>query len=245
MKFAIAKEHRDFFQKKGMIEFEDLLSSDQLALLNRTIDEALLTRLHQPQGHLKFQLSEALFLEGRDLWRSNEQLRKLVCQPRFAEITSELIEKKPLRLGYTQFFPSNYEVQYGREYKGIYRHFIQQNIDLQSVSCLENVACGLMLCLGRNDPVKIEQPDFKEEDEKGIDVFPWQPGQVVYFQPEVPVDWQKLSRHSGFRFHLIVFTEAYSHYLLRPEDPHTHFLKHQGYIFNGKLVDRLHPIVYR
>jgi hypothetical protein len=244
MKFAIAKEHRDFFQKKGMIEFEELLPTDQLALLNRTIDEALSNRLDKPQEHMKMQLSEALFLEGRDLWRSNEQLRKLVCQPRLAQIASELIEKKALRLGYTQFFPSNYEVQYDRDYKGIYRHFIQQNIDLQSVSCLENVACGLMLCLSKPDQVK-PVADIKEEEEKGMDIFPWQPGQVVYFQPEVLVDWQKLSRHSGFRFFLIVYTEAYSHYLLRPEDPHTHFLKHQGYVFNDKLVDRLHPIVYR
>ncbi|MBA2368126.1 MAG: hypothetical protein H0V82_03775 [Candidatus Protochlamydia sp.] len=245
MKFAIAKEHRDFFHKKGMIEFEEFLASDQLALFNQCVDEALSNRLGKQQENLKLQLSEALYLEGRDLWRSNKQLHKLVTQPRFAEIASELIEKKPLRLGYTQFFPSNFEVQFDRDYKGIYRHFIQQTIDLQSVSCLENVACGLMICLGKPGQAKLEAGVKENEEEKGIDIFPWQPGQVVYFQPEVPVDWQKLSRHSGFRFFLIVYTETYSHYLLKPEDPHTHFLKHQGYIFNDKLVDRLHPIVYR
>jgi hypothetical protein len=240
MKFAIAKEHRDFFQKHGLVEFEEFLSQEQLMIMNQAIDQVLAERLKVPSPRLSLLSSEQLFLQGRDLWRANDNLKKNVCQPRFAEIASELIEKKPLRLGYDQFFPARYQSRFSPEQQRVYTQFIEQSVSLESISCMSGILCGLMLCLGEEKAVS--EAEFCGE---GINVYPSKPGHAIYFNPQILVNWQHLYRHSPFRYFLIVYTQATSHYQLVVNDPHTHFLKHLGYIFNDKLNDRLHPIVYR
>lgn len=242
MKFAIAKEHRDFFQKQGIIEFEDFLSSDQLKLFNQAVDQALAERLSMPVERLKLLPSESFFAQGRDLSRANEVLRKYVCQARFAEIASELIEKKPLRLGYDQLFPARYQAKFGPEQKQkVYTQFIEQTTDLETISCLQGVVCGLMLCLGTTGQ-SIPEESVPVE---GIDIYPRQPGHAIYFNPKTAINLHNLYAHPGQRFYLIVYTQATAHYQLQTHDPHTHTLKHLGYVFNDKLNDKLHPIVYR
>jgi hypothetical protein len=240
MKFAIAKEHKDFFQKQGWIEFEDLISHDQLVLANEAIDQVLAERLNISVGRLHLLPSEQLYLHGRDLWRSHPQLRKLVTQIRFAEIASELIEKKPLRLGYDQLFPARDQTPFSEAASQVYSHFLEQTATLEAVSCLQGVNCGLLLALGGKQKASTESHSMG-----GIDIFPSQPGHAIFFQANVPIQWNTLYAHAGQRFYLIVYTQASAHYQLQPQDPHTHALKRLGYIFNDKLNDRLNPIVYR
>lgn len=240
MKFATAKEHRDFFQKHGWIEFEGLISDEQLVLVNQAIDQVLAERLNVSSDRLRLLASENFFLEGRDLWRSNQTLRKLVTQARFAEIASELIEKRPLRLGYDQFFPARIKTQFSQLTHQVYSHFLEQTAHLEDISCLQGVVCGLILALGGKSDVASE-----EGPSDGIDIFPSQPGRVIVFKSNALVNWNNLYVHEGQRFYLIVYTQAFAYYQLQSRDPHTHALKRLGYIFNDKLNDKLHPIVYR
>ncbi|MCE2982244.1 MAG: hypothetical protein LW832_01635 [Parachlamydia sp.] len=233
MKFALAKEHIDYFAKTGAIAFDDLLSAEQTENFHQLIKASLAERLHKSDSQLKKLPSDPLFLEGRDLWRVNEALRKMVCQLRFAEIAAELAQKKPLRLGYTQYFPSFNEDPYG-ENKGIYRQFLQKNANLKTISCVENVLCGLLFSFGH-----------PQSNEEGGEVFFNGNGRAVYLNPEKEIPWPVLMETPGADHFLIVYTEFYSHYLLEHNDPHTHFLKQLGYIFNEKLNDRYHPIVCR
>ncbi|SPJ31602.1 phytanoyl-CoA dioxygenase family protein [Candidatus Protochlamydia amoebophila] len=241
MKFAIAKEHRDFFQKNGLIEFEDFLSEEQVSTVNRAIDRVLTERLKVTPQRLKLLSSECVFSQGRDLWRSNEELKKIVCQPKFAEIASELIEKKPLRLGYDQLFPAHYQTKFSSKQQRIYAQFLEQTLSLESISGVSGVLCGLMICLGEKGEL-FSQEQFSIE---GIDIYSRQAGHAIYFNPNALVNWRNFYAHSAYRYFLIVYTQNHSHYQLQVSDPHTHFLKQLGYVFNDKLNDRLHPIVYR
>jgi hypothetical protein len=241
MKFATAKEHRDFFQKYGWIEFEGLLSNDQLALANQAIDQVLAERLHLPPERLKTASSENFYLQGHDLWRSHSFLHKFVTQVHFAEIAAELIEKKPLRLGYDQLFPARSQTAFMQETPLAYPRFLEQTASLETVSCLQGVACGFLLALG----IEETSSSTKEVSFEGPDIFPNQPGSIIFFQPHLAVNWSHLYAHRGQRFYLIVYTFASAHYQLNPQDPHTHALKRLGYVFNDKLNDKLHPIVYR
>ena len=81
------------------------------------VDQVLSERLKTSQAQLRFISPEMLFLQGRDLWRSSPSLHKLAAQVRFAEIASELIEKKPLRLGYDQLIPAPAHMQ-SRRWEG-------------------------------------------------------------------------------------------------------------------------------
>ncbi len=61
MKFAITKDHRNFFQKHGWIEFEGLLSDDQLKTANQAIDQALAARLSvTPENYIYYPLKESI-----------------------------------------------------------------------------------------------------------------------------------------------------------------------------------------
>jgi hypothetical protein len=246
MKFSTAKEHRDFFQKHGWIEFEGLISNDQLNQAHQAIDQVLAERLNVSPERLRILSSEKFYLQGRDLWRSNPFLQKLVSQTRFAEIAAELIEKKTLRLGYDQFFPARQQMPFAQETQ-VYSHFLEQNASLQAVSCLQGVACGLILSLGGKEGVPADEETSVEETDssKGIDIFPRQSGNIIFFQPNVPIHWGHLYTHLGQKFYLIVYTLPSAHYQLEPQDPHTHALKRLGYVFNDKLSDKLNPIIYR
>lgn len=240
MKLAIAKEHRHFFEKEGLIEFEGVLTQEQLLALDRAIDQALALRTGVPSERWKHLTAEQLFLNGRDLWRSYEPLRQFICQPRFGQIASDLLDKKPLRLGFDQFLPVRPP---DPSSKSIYADFLSQQLSLEEVSCLSGVLCGLMIGLSGKRETSGEEIEVQEKNEK--DIFPREPGSVVFFQPQTIFNWQTIYQHIGQRFYLIVYTQALSHYLLQPRDPHTHALKQLGYVFNDKLLDRLNPIVYR
>lgn len=242
MKFAIAKEHRDFFQKNGWIEFEEFFSSNQIAQLNQAIDQTLSSRLKIPVNQLPRQTAEGAFLQGRDLWRANQELGKFVAQPRLAEIASELIEKKPLRLGYDQFFPPIHQVKYQNPTDHIYSTFIDQTASLEALSSLEGLACGLIIPLGEKKGAAAEGVPSGVE---GIDIFAGSAGHALFFRPEAEVNWKNLYAHHGQSYYLIAYTQLFCYYRLEPRDPHTHSLKSLGYVFTDKLNDKWNPVVFR
>jgi hypothetical protein len=90
MKFAISQEQREFFRTNGWISFADLLDPKELAILN-TIK--LLNRKKSP------------FDQGRDLWRKDDDVKKIVQSKRLVSLAFELIQKKPIRLAFDQWIP--------------------------------------------------------------------------------------------------------------------------------------------
>lgn len=227
MKFSIAKEHKDFFEKEGWIEFEEIVTDAQINQFNQAIDQALNKRLNRKLDKVS---QEEIFAAGRDLSREHDALRKLVTQPRLAEIASSLVEKKPLRLGYDQLLPAFTPSLFHDLEPQSYEKFINLAGNLEAVSSVNNVAAGVIICLG---PKSDEEPLLFNK------------GHVVFFNPQAPLALVRLKSHPGQRYLLIVYTEKVSNYILQPEDPHTHDLKKLDYVFNDKLSDKTHPIVHR
>lgn len=96
MKFAISQEQREFFRKNGWISFVDLLDIKELVSLNEGIAVALIPVKRK-----------TLFEVGRDLWRKEEKVKKVVVSKRLLELAFELIQKKPLRLAFDQWVPAD------------------------------------------------------------------------------------------------------------------------------------------
>lgn len=227
MRFASASEHRDFFRKQHLIEFEDLLSEAQLKLLLAAIDSTLASRL-KTYSKKAMQLSAMdLFMAGRDLWRSSEAIKRVVLAKQLAEMVFDLMEIKPLRLGYDQLIAVNSledQSLVGLEPKS-----------LQAMSCLQGVLCGIMLCLSSS----------ANSDSPQTSLFPNKAGNAVFFSAEVEIDFKLLNQHLGQRYLLIAYTQPTALYVSNPCDPNVHSLKSLGYNFGDKLTDKLHPIVYR
>ncbi|MGE4575064.1 MULTISPECIES: hypothetical protein [Parachlamydia] len=241
MKFATAKEHRDFFQKNHLIEFADLLSSNQAISMANELESALGQRLNMSAAKVGGCASEKLFLNGRDLSRSSDILRKAVSQPQLAHIASELFEKRPIRLGFDQFFPV-YHVPFQKEGK-IYRNFLNQTRTLTEVSCIQGTLGGLMLAL----PTKhtIETPVVAEESvPSSVSIFPSQPCSGVFFAADLPLDFDSPKRKDLY-YLLIVYTESSPVYIANREDPLFHTLKLLEYGYGDRLSERYHPTVYR
>ena len=242
MKFALNKEIKDFFNQNGWINFDDFVPETKLIHINKKIDEVLAKRINIPSYRLSQIHAEILYNHGHDLWRNDPELKQFICQKSFVEIASELIEQKPLRLGYDQLLPSfatDSHLYLHDKDKKIYEPFIFQNTTLEEISSLDNILAGALVALEERASTAIS------DSNEGKDIFPVLSGQVTFFKPDILVDWSRIAHYHPQRFYLIVYTGSHSSYIVKPKDPQGHYLKHLGYIINDKLNDKLHPIVYR
>lgn len=234
MKLAISREHRDFFQKHHSIEFEGLLDPTKLHDLVTNVKSTLTNRL----GPLDKRDSDALFSEGRDLWRISNPIKKIVTNPHFAEIASELTNQRVLRLGYTQYFPAPSSTSLNIE-KGPYATLLSKKSTLEEISSLQGVQCGLMICL--KDESNAEIATLPESTE----IFPLKAGNGVFFSPKAFINFPELYKRMGNQFLMIVYTQATAVYVHCENDPLAYSLRNVGYAFGDKLLDKRNPILYR
>lgn len=258
MRFALAREHRDFFNAHHLIQFEGMIPPNELEELNGYIDKALSDRLKIASYQLKNQQGHRLFDVGRDLWRVNMSLRKIVLDPQLAKIAGELVRRRDLRIGYDQYLPgfSPYLTQQDQKYTKL----LNESHPLDQSSCVSQVACGLLICLSASEEKVIESLPAENSVEPidSLDpvslepiapltpqVFGTVPGSITYFTPDYPIPYPILKERQGCRYLLIVYVESTAQYLFEERDYNGHELKHLGYVFGDKLNDKLNPIVLR
>ncbi len=230
MKFAIAAEHRHYFHHHQLLELEGLLSPIQAASLVESIKAAVFKRSGPSKGHLS---ANEQFMLAHDIWRSDPAIAKIVMQLEFAKIAAELTHSRVVRLGYDQWFPPISSLS---DRASTYDELLSTPVSLRSVSCLQGVICGLMLCLS-------DFPDRHDVSYEGV--FSRVKGNGVFIAPERGIDFPTLCQRFGQQFLLIVYTEKTALYTMQESDPHVHELKKLGYVFGDKLNDRLHPIICR
>jgi len=246
MKLVTNADHRQFFRKNHLIEFENLMSQSQLEELNQAIKLTLSERVGiRPERVLQEQ-SEKLFKSGYNLWRDNDHIKKLVLSSHLAEVASDLIEFRPLRLAYDQFYSTTTHQKhvFQQTEPNAYQDLLLQPRSLKEVSSVQGILCGLMICLAGE---KEEQPKENTEEESGHkqQIFSSNPGNGVFFSPEALLDFHTLSQKHPHRYLLITYTHPTSIYFLQDTNPQTHQLKNLGYVFGDKLSDKLNPIVFR
>lgn len=235
MKFAIAAEHRDFFLKQHAIEFEGLLKESQLNLLDTEINAALAERLGITLEAVQNISPGKQFMAGRDLWRDNAEIKKIVLQKQFAEIAADLVEQKPIRLGYDQLFPELPGRIYKSAISDAYHQLLNTPSTLAKISSIQGVLCGLILCI-KGDNSGAAEPGS---------VFTRIPGNGVFFQADAPLDFNYMVQHPQHRYLLIAYVRNSSLYVRNDADPHTHALKQFDYAFGEKLSVKWHPIIIR
>lgn len=221
MKFSVDSEQKSFFNKYHAIELESLLSEQDLISLNQGIQETLPKSLPAKEQ----------FLQGRDLWRRSEQIKKVITHHRIVSLVYELVQEKPIRLGFDQFFP-----QIG-EKENFYNEFFKGPLPFQSFSAIQDLLCLVLIYLKGDE---IGPADIPNKN-----LFPAKPGNVVFFSPDYEIDFEQLSPRNNQSFLLVGFTRHHSQYLLIDKDPQRHYLKKLGYVFGDKLHDNLHPVLLR
>jgi hypothetical protein len=220
MKYAVDVEHREYFQNNKLIEFDNLLSEEQVVEIQKAINETLLKRLGVSLAQFKNESSKNIFMAGHDLWRSSDEIKKLITQRKLAEYAAELTFQKHLRLGYDQLI-----------FEKFFEDLMHPN--LQEISSIQGVVCGLMICLSSSDT---EQPSTS--------VFSSKSGNGIYFSSEFPIDFAALGNMKN-QYLLIAYTSFTSVYVAQRLDPNANYLKKLGYNLGDKLRVKHHPIVFK
>ena len=228
MHFSVVREHRDFFRKNHWLECEGVLSQDELGRAAQSISQALAKRLGVTDSVRT--PADQVFAAGRDLRRETPALKKIVCSHFLGEIAGELIERKPLRLGYDMLLPAPFADFLAT---GSYEEFIGKTPTLIEMSGIQGVLCGAMLC--------ISGPSAEVETHG---LFSTVPGSAVYFKPDWPLPLHELRARKGHLYLLIVYVDPKAVYCRQEQDPHLHEFKRLGYQFGDRLTDTLNPIVY-
>lgn len=239
MKFATAKEHRDFFNKNRTIEFEGLLTDQMAAGMSLEVENVLASRLKCSEETLQTISSEKLFLNGRNLWVGSEILKKGEMQQKFGQLAYEFFEQKPIRFGYDQYWPSYHPSVLKEEHR--YQDFLTHPHTLAEMSAIQSVIGGLMLALPKTHaPVQSEQTGDLPSS-----IFPSKAGSGVFFAPDVPLDFTNLQNDPQLHYLLIVYIIDTSVYILNRNDPLLHDFKNMGYVFGDRLNDQFNPIIFR
>ncbi|NGX42429.1 MAG: hypothetical protein K940chlam7_00709 [Chlamydiae bacterium] len=236
MKFTITGNHRQYFRENERIEFEGLLSEEELTHFKAAVGGVLAERLGISYDVGLKQPATKFFEFGRDLWRDSSDVKKITCQRRFGEIAYQLIDKKPLRLGYDQYLPPISKS--ASQIQSTYADFLQTPASLEEISSLRGLACGWLLCLSAG-----AEPLSFSSDEK-FD-FPIVPGNAVFLSPKAKIDFPKALLNSELSYYMIVYTSAKGVYIANEGDTHPRAWKKLGYNIGDRLSDKLNPIIYR
>jgi len=242
MKFALAKEHLDFFYQRHYVEFENLLTPEEIKTLKDAISTTLAMRLNTQSEKLKYQPLKNLYLSGFDTWRDSNAIKKILFRPHLAEVASNLVKKKPLRIGFDQAF---YIPQAATVSDKDIPPLFKKETSLSSASCLQGIACGLILHL-EAPAVPTESLELSiEDDVQTLIPIPRRAGSGIFFSPDAPLSLEHLMTSPGMIQIMITYAENTTLYRLCQSDPQTHVYKKMGYVFGDRLKNTTHPLLYR
>jgi hypothetical protein len=228
MQFTITGEHRYYLEKHRMLELEQIISGSRFETLKTAIKNAMRSRLGD---NWKLERSETLFVEGHDLHCSDDELQRIISQRSWVSAFSELLDCRPMRLGFDQYFPVN------RSREGLkddpYRDFLNNNYSLEQSSCIKGIKGGLLIC--------IEAPTVESESA----TLPQNPGDAILYLPDMSIPTAQLNLPTAGSYFLVTYCDAISLYVPNKNDPHIHTLKRWGYVFGDKLKEPHYPIIYR
>lgn len=217
MKFALAKEHHDFFDKQGFIQFEDLITPASIERLSKATRQQIGSRINLLPEKLFPENPSRLFLAGRDLWRNHPEIKKQALNRNLATITSGLVRQKPIRLALDQWIPP------GMDWKNI--------TTLEEMVPVQGLLAGAFIALDSG---------VTGED---TPVFPSQPGNILIVKPDTILPLHELTSERNQSFLLVVYGSRNSVYIHKESDPLTHYLKELDYVFGDRLSDSLHPLL--
>ncbi len=214
MKFSLSDSFRNFFLKNGLLEIEDILSQEEADTLLQLISEKAPSTLY-PE----------LQAAGKDLWKINDEVKKLLIKSRIGEIAGFLFKKRPIRLAFTQTFIPRTSQSLS----------FTENYSIEDISSVDPVLGGVFICLNNSEEtISQELPDFKNQTK----------GSAIFFSAKYPIPFKDLILQQGLQGILVCFSPVKIRYKLQPLDKTTHFLKKLGYTFGDLIEEKDAPFLY-
>lgn len=270
MHYALAPEQKKFFEWHGAIVFDNLWDSEALEAVHAAMQAVLARRLDVSVDKIERYTSQQHYVVGRDLWRGDLAVKKLVTSLPLAELAAELFGRRPLRLAYDQYLPSwRAKPPSQRDVAELcsYAHLLERSATLEETSSIQGLVGGALICLQAPEiplpPLAIpalvsdkaeanpsaaaqaaSQSPFPPPEPKMVS-WPGSVGNTLLFRGSVPFNFSALRQSTAGSYLLIAYCRDSSVYVLQPGDPQVHAFKHLGYAFGDRLTDKLNPIVVR
>ncbi len=226
MRFSLPDSYSEFFARHQILEIENLMTLQDAETLAIKSEELLLKALHQKPLTLASNLE--LWKAGKDLWKEDSDIKKILFRLQLGEISHTLFKRRPIRLAYAQTLFT------GDKQDSLF----SETELLQSISCITPLLGGVLLCLDtpKNQSEEIELiPNLKALSK----------ARAFFFSDTYPIPFAELFKHKGLKMLLIAFAPGKIRYKLEPKDLHTHELKKQGYAFGDSLKEEICPYLYR
>lgn len=230
MQFSVLSDHIAFFHTHHYIVFEKLAKKNALVTLASDLKEMLHNRLKKENKVFLESSINDLFLAGRDSWRESQIAKSWTLKSQFATIASQLTKKKPLYIGYDQV------LLHSSMKTPILPPFFSSSLSISSRSCLQGIACALLLQIS---PLSVEEGHLSDNPLSSL-----VQGSGIFFHPDFPfsLEYFQPPNRLCMQF-LIVYIEKNAIYKRENRDPHTHALKKWGYQFGDRISQTTHPCV--
>ena len=225
MRFSLPDSYFEFFLRHQILEIENLMTSQDAETLCEKTEALLLKHLHQKPLNLASNLE--LWKAGKDLWKEDPEIKKILFRLQLGELSHVLVTQRPIRLAYTQ---------------GLFTGDKQDSLfseteNVQNISCMGPLLGGVLLCL--------DTPSEQEEVQLLPDLKTLAKARAFFFSGEYAIPFAELFKQKRLKMILLCFAPGKIRYKLEPKDPHTHELKKSGYGFGDLLKEEICPYLYR
>lgn len=218
MKTEITAQQTAFFTQNGYIEFAGIdFNHEKLFASAR---KALSARFKTSSDKLSRIPANDLYRHGRDLWRSEEDLKRFLIQKLFP-LSGVLSAKRSLRIACDQWIPSDYNWK--------------KNASLKDLFSIQGIVIGALIC-GTECTVPLKAA-------LGLLPLPSNPENILFFKSHILLNWPQLLQSAATDMYLIAYALPNAVYIQNTQDPATNDLKQLGYGFGDPLKNEFHPLL--
>jgi hypothetical protein len=216
MKQALASEHFSFYNQNHYLEVESLVSAAQADLLAEKVRFLVPSTLPPKER----------YIGGRDCSQKDPMILKVAKLSLFSSLAKLLFRVGKLRLAYDQFIVTSEDANV----------WTASPATLLEMSSFQGLYGALILRLTDGEVTPLD-------DTTGFCPIPAAKGNGMFFSADLPLDMHSLMSRKGQIFFLIAYGDVHSLYLHNVNDPATHFLKREGFVFGERLRDDRHPLL--
>ena len=220
MKWTILAQHRRFFALNKYIEFDEVLSTNDVDTLKTEIEKELCKRLNTTNLYEKS--SDRIFSHGNDLWTTSNFFRNFVRKNAFSSLCASLRDKTEVRLGFDQVLISTE--------KPPTDVLFSQSLTLENLSCIHPLTCGVFI------PISLK---------KGDPIFSSTIGSATFIHPKKVFSLESFYSTPHQMGYLIVFSSPEAKFTVKDNLSHTTSLKKMGYGSGDNIGNKTHPILLR
>lgn len=216
MRFSLCEAFSKFFVRHQLIEFAEVLSSEEVDLIEKSTKQGLEKALGSKP--LDLASNTDLWMAGRNHYLVDGLMKRALLKSPIGQIAAFLYKKSPIRIAYTQaFFSLADDIP------------IKEPFNLTEISSVDPMLGGALIC-------------FNDSEEKPQELLPdlrrHSKGHVIFFSSSCPIPFPDLFKQKGLQCLLIGFAPSRIRYKLQPLDLHTHALKKLGYVFGDSIEEK-------